>query len=367
MVWMNLCTNKFFHLLAFEFNELVLFSWFTENFTDRCNMRTFLAKDIERKFPIGYEEDFLNIFDPDEIAIANCMSPQKPFKKKAMLSQSTATGASIASSTPFKSSVYDRQQKSLTRYDHAVPLSIISKECHIGKGDIICSKFSSISDQISIDNIRKGKSDGVGENEEISEGSTNLPKKINEGTGQKADSKLVLKNDKDYMVGVPTCETNTKEFWERVSPTKSERSTMTMDSTGDAKDDLFTTSKAGTEEKVSPVDITQISIEKKIERDFLTISVPDFTISHTPGSSSSMLARTQAVLPEKKYMNMKKKDRKLENDDMVTNKNTCLWKSCKRKKRIDSRFCSDGCGVRTLESDLLLSIKYAEGIHPGYL
>jgi len=66
-------------------------------------------------------------------------------------------------------------------------------------------------------------------------------------------------------------------------------------------------------------------------------------------------------------MSMKKKGRRLENDDMVTKKNTCLWKSCQRKKRIDSRFCSDGCGVRTLESDLLLSIKYAEGIHPGYL
>ena len=41
----------------------------------------------------------------------------------------------------------------------------------------------------------------------------------------------------------------------------------------------------------------------------------------------------------------------------------CLCPGCK-PPRFDSSFCSDGCGLRTMEKDLLCSLQYANDIHP---
>ncbi|KAL7482334.1 hypothetical protein ACHAW6_008011, partial [Cyclotella cf. meneghiniana] len=45
----------------------------------------------------------------------------------------------------------------------------------------------------------------------------------------------------------------------------------------------------------------------------------------------------------------------------------CVRKGCLQKPRFDSIFCSDSCGVSTLEMDLLHSLKYAQDIHPSVL
>jgi hypothetical protein len=45
----------------------------------------------------------------------------------------------------------------------------------------------------------------------------------------------------------------------------------------------------------------------------------------------------------------------------------CVRKGCLQKPRFDSVFCSDSCGVSTLEMDLLHSLKYAQDIHPSVL
>ena len=45
----------------------------------------------------------------------------------------------------------------------------------------------------------------------------------------------------------------------------------------------------------------------------------------------------------------------------------CARPCCKRKPRFDSAFCSDGCGVSTLELDVLRSLQYANEIHPYQL
>jgi len=45
----------------------------------------------------------------------------------------------------------------------------------------------------------------------------------------------------------------------------------------------------------------------------------------------------------------------------------CARPCCKRRPRFDSAFCSDGCGVSTLELDVLRSLQYANEIHPYQL
>lgn len=46
---------------------------------------------------------------------------------------------------------------------------------------------------------------------------------------------------------------------------------------------------------------------------------------------------------------------------------TCARASCHRKPRYDSIFCSDACGISTLERDLLNSLEYSEEMHPSLL
>eukprot|EP00804_Cyclotella_cryptica_P013517 CCRYP_017226-RA/>CCRYP_017226-RA protein AED:0.01 eAED:0.01 QI:676/1/1/1/1/1/2/142/1007 len=45
----------------------------------------------------------------------------------------------------------------------------------------------------------------------------------------------------------------------------------------------------------------------------------------------------------------------------------CVRKGCQQKRRFDSVFCSDSCGVSTLEMDLLNSLKYVQDMHPSVL
>ncbi len=42
----------------------------------------------------------------------------------------------------------------------------------------------------------------------------------------------------------------------------------------------------------------------------------------------------------------------------------CIRPNCKRKPRFDSAFCSDACGVSTMETDLLRSLSFANNMHP---
>jgi len=46
---------------------------------------------------------------------------------------------------------------------------------------------------------------------------------------------------------------------------------------------------------------------------------------------------------------------------------TCKRKGCTAKCRFDSSFCSDACGVSSLESDLLRTFFYSSDIHPSAL
>ena len=46
---------------------------------------------------------------------------------------------------------------------------------------------------------------------------------------------------------------------------------------------------------------------------------------------------------------------------------TCKRKECTKVARFDSLFCSDACGVSSLESDLLRTFFYSSDIHPSSL
>ena len=45
----------------------------------------------------------------------------------------------------------------------------------------------------------------------------------------------------------------------------------------------------------------------------------------------------------------------------------CARPDCDQKARFDSIFCSDSCGVSTLETDLLRTLQYANKLHPSLL
>jgi len=45
----------------------------------------------------------------------------------------------------------------------------------------------------------------------------------------------------------------------------------------------------------------------------------------------------------------------------------CAGQACNQKPRFDSIFCSDSCGVSTLETDLLRTLQYASKLHPTVL
>jgi len=45
----------------------------------------------------------------------------------------------------------------------------------------------------------------------------------------------------------------------------------------------------------------------------------------------------------------------------------CVRKGCFNKPRFDSVFCSDACGVASLESDLLRTFHYTSDMHPSQL
>ena len=45
----------------------------------------------------------------------------------------------------------------------------------------------------------------------------------------------------------------------------------------------------------------------------------------------------------------------------------CARIGCARKPRFDSLFCSDSCGISSLEHDLLRTFQYASDIHPSML
>lgn len=45
----------------------------------------------------------------------------------------------------------------------------------------------------------------------------------------------------------------------------------------------------------------------------------------------------------------------------------CARVDCDKRSRFDSIFCSDSCGVSTLEKDLLHSLQFAAKLHPSVL
>lgn len=49
------------------------------------------------------------------------------------------------------------------------------------------------------------------------------------------------------------------------------------------------------------------------------------------------------------------------------NDQVCSRDGCSKKPRFDSIFCSDSCGVSTLEGDLLKTLEYASKLHPSVL
>lgn len=49
------------------------------------------------------------------------------------------------------------------------------------------------------------------------------------------------------------------------------------------------------------------------------------------------------------------------------NDGICVRIGCGKKSRFDSVFCSDSCGVSTLELDILFSLQYTSNMHPSSL
>ncbi len=72
---------------------------------------------------------------------------------------------------------------------------------------------------------------------------------------------------------------------------------------------------------------------------------------------------------ESNYSSLKLESPKLKEDNGqdVTSKKVCGRQGCNEVPRFDSIFCSDSCGVSTLETDLLRSLQYANKLHVSVL
>lgn len=65
---------------------------------------------------------------------------------------------------------------------------------------------------------------------------------------------------------------------------------------------------------------------------------------------------------KKKCKNEKNSEKEPKADQVI-----CKKVGCTKSSRFDSIFCSDACGVSTLESDLLRTFFYSSDIHPSSL
>ena len=70
--------------------------------------------------------------------------------------------------------------------------------------------------------------------------------------------------------------------------------------------------------------------------------------------------------PITNHSNLTKK-MKVEKSGVRAESMRCIRIGCQQMCRFDSVFCSDSCGVSTLEMDLLSSLKYVQDIHPSTL
>ena len=70
-------------------------------------------------------------------------------------------------------------------------------------------------------------------------------------------------------------------------------------------------------------------------------------------------------IPENEKKKQKKKTEREE--DVYNDRAICKRVGCTKLSRFDSMFCSDACGVSTLESDLLRTFFYSSDIHPSSL
>jgi hypothetical protein len=61
------------------------------------------------------------------------------------------------------------------------------------------------------------------------------------------------------------------------------------------------------------------------------------------------------------------KDGAVVSNDASNIPQACAREHCDNRPRFDSIFCSDSCGVSTLEVDLLRSLEYASKLHPSHV
>lgn len=85
----------------------------------------------------------------------------------------------------------------------------------------------------------------------------------------------------------------------------------------------------------------------------------DVPLSDT-GSEPPPLAKEEATknVPE---------DGASDEEEQQKEPSTCARRDCTKKQRFDSLFCSDSCGVSSLENDLLRTFQYSSDIHPSML
>ena len=75
----------------------------------------------------------------------------------------------------------------------------------------------------------------------------------------------------------------------------------------------------------------------------------------------------EEVSPENEKKNCKNGNGNGREKELKPEQAICKRAGCIKSTRFDSIFCSDACGVSTLESDLLRTFFYSSDIHPSSL
>lgn len=106
------------------------------------------------------------------------------------------------------------------------------------------------------------------------------------------------------------------------------------------------------------------------EKNLLNMFDPEDDKEDEENDAVKLLHKRSPSFPDKKEKSITSQKLPGEEDETSPTRikySLCIRKGCAKKSRFDSSFCSDACGVSSLESDLLRTFFYSSDIHPSSL
>jgi hypothetical protein len=296
---------------------------FEEIVMDRHNMMLFLQQDTAKEFPIGYEDERTNFFDPQEDEVY--LNLQKSNQDLALEAEEDDDDEEVPESPK----------------NDNIDTSMEVDEERDGGG---CGDNNNETDESS----DESESSSGSEEEEGGGGGNEKVPTVDATIANSSDGVIVVPKDgsaESYGNPKPVGSINnfdddeTAPLPSRGEENKDEDKGAHVLSSGNNDDDEEGSTAAGDPQAEQPNNITTNNKNTKSRRN-RTQQTAKGEVSSPP----TTMTKKVKVVPL-----------------------CCARPSCRRKPRHNSIFCSDGCGVAALEIDLLRSLEYSKDMHPVHL